>query len=203
MDLRIIRSFKSKFERTKLEKITDSVIGGNSVYECYNLIDLKDVIIFTDMAWPGISKNTIANCFKHFVEDKRDINPTTGDISQNTKFIESYITKLDIFDGISVDDYLDVSYTENYELTEYLEDAGETESEIYETNQTRLKTIEKDEASTKNEALKSITCLIRYYRYKEVRDDEFRLLKILINVERNLKKLGENTTFFDLGFVKK
>ena len=203
MDLGIIRSFKSKFEKLKLEKIIDSVIRGNNVYKCYNSIDLKDVIIFTDMAWSEMSKNTIANCFKHFVEDKGDINLTTSDISQNTKFIESYITKLDIFDGISVDDYLDVSYTENDEIIEYLEGAGETESGTYEINQTSSKTIGKDEAPTKNEALKSIDCLIRYYRDKEMSDNEFRLLKILINEERNLKKLGENTTLLDLGFVKK
>ena len=73
------------------------------------------------MAWSDISKNTIANCFKHFLKDNIDNIQIPDDISINKKSIENSIIKIGIFDGIPVDDYLDMFYTENDEIIVHLE----------------------------------------------------------------------------------
>lgn len=67
MDRGIIRNFKLKFTKLKMSKIVQDIENGGNVYESYKKINLKDTIVFTDMAWEGVTSSTIYNCFKHLL----------------------------------------------------------------------------------------------------------------------------------------
>ena len=96
------------------------------------------------------------------MKDNIDNIQIPDDISINKKFIENSIIKMGIFDGIPVDDYLDMSYTENDEIFVHLESVGDKESasnEIIENekiNDTISNINKKYQTPTKIFALKSL-----------------------------------------------
>ncbi|KAG0434401.1 hypothetical protein DMUE_5199 [Dictyocoela muelleri] len=110
MDFGIIKCFKTYFNKYKFNSIIENVGIGSDVYESYKEINLRDVYLFADIIWKRTSKNTIYNCFKHFIICDKNILPTK---------IENYndfYTKTSIFDPINHDDFLNISYTENDEM---------------------------------------------------------------------------------------
>ena len=116
LDLGIIRSFKCKFEKLKLEKILELVEKGNDVYQCYKKINLVDVITFTDIAWNEVAESTIKNCFKLFRSEEKEPEDFIAEDDSDEKFFQNFSDSTKIFDKISSTDYLNITYTENDEI---------------------------------------------------------------------------------------
>jgi len=65
MDMGIIKTFKTHYTRYKLKKVIDMIDDGIDVFDSYKKMTIVDAIIYSDLAWEEISKETIYNCFKH------------------------------------------------------------------------------------------------------------------------------------------
>ena len=91
---------------------------GRNVYECYKKIKLVGAIIFTDLSWTDIKKTTIKNCFKHLhiittatIEEEKIKNDKKVD-----DFVNNFINKTKIFNGVLLSEYINVEYTEEGEI---------------------------------------------------------------------------------------
>ncbi|OAF63890.1 hypothetical protein A3Q56_08356 [Intoshia linei] len=108
MDREIIHSFKSKFNNYKLSFILNKFEKGESVYNAYKKLTLRDTFIFADLFWNKVTQSTILNCFKHLH------NNQNGHVNyEKIPDYKCYIKSLNIHDPITEEEFINIEYTEN------------------------------------------------------------------------------------------
>lgn len=59
LDRGIIKNFKTFFRGFKLSSIINKIADKNDIYTIYKNLTLKDAIIFSDLAWQEVKKESI------------------------------------------------------------------------------------------------------------------------------------------------
>ena len=120
MELLLI--LKTNFNQLKLNYVIDKINDGENFYEIYKNLNLKDVILFTIIAWENIKKVSINNCFKHLSNNKDSI--IKADIVEIYNYNES-IKQINIIDPIDQKEFLNIGFTEQDVLLHDLENEEE------------------------------------------------------------------------------
>lgn len=125
LDMGIIRSFKAHFNHQKIYETYLRIESGISVEESFKKINMKDVVLFTSLAWRKVSKETIQNCFRaaSWVEKDNISNINLDlDLKDCEEEFNTFIKKHNIKDNISFKEYSDVDFDEksilNYGIIE-------------------------------------------------------------------------------------
>ena len=169
-------------------------------------ISLVDVITFTDMSWSDIKDSTIKNCFKHLYIDADETEKGEGYESNihADNFVENFIGKTKIFDGISLTDYINMEYTEEEEILyemESFEVKADNKQELKDKSSENLDSKENiKQKFDEKDVISSIDLLIKYLRSKELNVDEYRLMKSLIKKKIFLGRPSGEKTLLELGF---
>ncbi len=91
LDQGVIRSFKSYFNTRKLREILVDVEKGNSVWESFKKINVKNSIIHTKLVWDDVTLKTIVKCFEHagWCENKNASHQEVKEIDGFDEFIQN------------------------------------------------------------------------------------------------------------------
>ncbi|OAF66028.1 hypothetical protein A3Q56_06252 [Intoshia linei] len=105
-----LANLKVKHFREILKIFTGTVEKGESVYDAYKKLTLRDTIIFADLSWNKVTQSTILNCFKHLY------NNQNGHVNyEKIPYYKCYIKSLNIHDPIT-EEFINIEYTENDEI---------------------------------------------------------------------------------------
>ena len=106
MDVGIIKTLKTYFNGFKLLHISDLIEGGMGVEESFKSLNLRNVAVFSRLAWKKVSSTTVKNCFSHvgLFEKVHDSNEDilTKEFEEECK---SLIVKNNKTDSITFDEY--------------------------------------------------------------------------------------------------
>ncbi|OAF66273.1 hypothetical protein A3Q56_06000 [Intoshia linei] len=83
---------------------------GESLYDDYKKLTLRDTIIFADLSWNKVTQSTILNCFKHLPSNEN------GHVNyEKISYYKCYIKSLNIHDPIT-EEFINIEYTEKDEI---------------------------------------------------------------------------------------
>ena len=176
MDRGIIQNFKVKFNKYKLSYITDKIENGMHTTEAFKKLNIKDAIVFADLAWNEVKQETMKNCFKHLknIEIQDEILEETK--NKNSDVYDLFLKKAEIIDPVSEKEYIEITYTENDEIIleaeEYIDNnplisLKESEEEIITSNEKNSSVKEKQEKISEESFNKSLETIQKYFETLE------------------------------------
>ena len=195
MDQGIIASFKSYFNRFKLNFITQIVENSEiNVYKAYKSINLKNVILFTNMAWKSVKTDTLKNGFNKLSKsipkvDKKD---------KICRSVNLFVKSNNILDPINAKQFMNYQFNENDALLENInhnQNNAENDDEI-ESNEEK---IQYKKLVTKEDFELSLNTTITYLTQNDENPENFILLGNLLkyNEKRSLKeKIGKGIKYY-------
>ncbi|OAF65461.1 hypothetical protein A3Q56_06809 [Intoshia linei] len=118
LDGGIIRSFKTHFNSQKINEIY-SKMQGQEVSNAFKSLNLKDAVVFIDLAWSSVLELTILNCFKAFGWEDSISTSTKNDSLIKLDNLETeyknFLKEADILDSITFKKICHTDFDENNE----------------------------------------------------------------------------------------